>query len=213
MNKSITTHSVARGFVTAEDIVLDTTPRTRLVLRANIHTGGVRGHMIRQKIGKDGSWKATNEVNFTMMPADCGVSIELNTKATALLYAKLSQLYQLQEHGVEAGDQKYVVAKEDEVLIIDDRNKGVAIQALLDQGHSEEFWEALNQSNPDAMKKRASASGGCWKLQAPVSTSQGGPYERRLRRAAGRRNGSAPAPQRAGPDERGRQEAGHCPDH
>jgi integrase len=29
----------------------------------------------------------------------------------------------------------------------------------------------------DAMKKRASASGGCWKLQASVSTRQGGPYE------------------------------------
>jgi hypothetical protein len=38
-------------------------------------------------------------------------------------------------------------------------------------------------SDPDAMKKRASTSGGCWKLQAPVSTSSEGPYERRVRRA------------------------------
>jgi hypothetical protein len=34
------------------------------------------------------------------------------------------------------------------------------------------------------MKKRASASGGCWKLQAAVSNSQGGLYDRRVRRAA-----------------------------
>ena len=30
------------------------------------------------------------------------------------------------------------------------------------------------------MKKRASASGGCWKLHASVSTRLGGPYVRSL---------------------------------
>ncbi len=34
----------------------------------------------------------------------------------------------------------------------------------------------------DAMKERASASGGCWKVQASVSTRLGGPYVRSLRR-------------------------------
>jgi hypothetical protein len=32
-------------------------------------------------------------------------------------------------------------------------------------------------SRPDAMKERASAPGGCWKLHASVSTSRGGPYD------------------------------------
>jgi hypothetical protein len=30
---------------------------------------------------------------------------------------------------------------------------------------------------PDAMKERASAPGGCWKLHASVSTRLGGPYD------------------------------------
>jgi Domain of unknown function (DUF4263) len=157
MEDSITTHSVTRGFVAAEDIVLNTTPRTRLVFRANIHSGGVRGNIIRQKVGRDGNWKDANEVNFNVVPADCGVSIELNTEATARLYDKLAQLYQLKEQGIEAGEQRYVVAKKDEVLIIDDQNKTQVIQTLLDQGDSQEFWQALGESNPDLASRLAAA--------------------------------------------------------
>src|ERR1039457_1453527 len=123
MTESISTHSVARGFAQSDDIVLCTSKRTRTIFRAGIHAGGVRGHLIRQKVGADGSWKDANEINFNTLAADCGVKIELDTEATSKLYSKLSQLYRLQEHGVEAGDQTYVIAKEDEVLIIDDRNK------------------------------------------------------------------------------------------
>jgi hypothetical protein len=157
MTESISTHSVARGFAQSDDIVLCTSKRTRTIFRAGIHAGGVRGHLIRQKVGADGSWKDANEINFNTLAADCGVKIELDTEATSKLYSKLSQLYRLQEHGVEAGDQTYVIAKEDEVLIIDDRNKAEAVQGLLDQGHSEEFWQALTQSNPDLASRLAAA--------------------------------------------------------
>ena len=157
MSETLSTHSVARGFVTSEDIVLSTTPRTRTVFRAGIHAGGVRGYVVRQKIGTDGSWKDTNEVNFTKVSADCGVTIELDTAATAKLYEKLSQLYQLQAHGIERGDQTYVIAKPEDVLIINDHNKAEAIQGLLDQGYSEEYWEALSRSNPDLASQLAAA--------------------------------------------------------
>jgi len=157
MSESINTRSVSRGFAETDDIVLSTTARTRTVFRAGIHAGGVRGHVIRQKVGKGGAWKDVNEANFTVLPADCGVFIELDTDATAKLYAELSQLYRLQKHGVDSGHQKYVVAKETDVLIINDRNKSEAIQALLDQGHSEEFWQALSQSNPDLASSLATA--------------------------------------------------------
>jgi Domain of unknown function (DUF4263) len=157
MTETITTHSVARDLVTSSDIVLCVSARTRTIFRPNIHTGGVRGHIIRQKIGKDGNWQEINEVNFNTLAADCGVKIELSTEATRQLYSKLTQLYELQKLGVEAGDQTYVIAKEDEVLIIDHRNKAEAIQGLLDQGHSEEFWRALSQSDPDLASRLAAA--------------------------------------------------------
>ncbi len=157
MKESIITHSRARGFAEADDIVLSKTARTRIVFRAGIHAGGVRGRVIRQKISADDTWKEINEVNFNKLPADCGVSIELDTEATTKLHSKLSQLYELQKRGVEAGDQRYVIAKENEVLIIDDLNKAEAIQGLLNQGHSEEFWQALSRSNPNLASRLAAA--------------------------------------------------------
>lgn len=120
-----------------------------------MHGGGVRGEIIRQKIGKDGKWKDTNEVNFNHVPADCGVCIELDTNATSTLFEKLTHLYQVQAKGVAYGDQKYVVAKEGEVLVIDDKNKLKAFQEILDKGYSEEFWESLAQENPDLATRLA----------------------------------------------------------
>jgi hypothetical protein len=157
MSETLSTHSVTRGFVTSEDIVLSTTPRTRTVFRAGIHTGGVRGHVVRQKIGADGTWRDSNEVNFSRMAADCGVSIELDTAATSKLYEKLTQLYQLQAQGVEVGNHTYVIVKPEDALIIDDHNKAEAIRGLLNQGYSEEYWEALARSNPDLASRLAAA--------------------------------------------------------
>ena len=91
------------------------------------------------------------------MPADCGVRIELDTNATAQLYSRLSSLYEIQKQGVARGHQRYVVAEQEKVLIIDDANKAKAIQDLLDQGHSEEFWQALIEADPDLASRLAAA--------------------------------------------------------
>jgi hypothetical protein len=157
MPESISTHYVKRGYATAEDIVLSTTAKTRTVFRPGLHAGGVRGELIRQKRGADGSWKDVNEVNFTKVPADCGVSIELDTEATTKLYEKLTSLYRVQQQGVQYGDQDFVVAKKDEVLIIDDSAKAQAINELLQKGYSEEFWEELVRNDPDLASRLAAA--------------------------------------------------------
>jgi hypothetical protein len=116
---------------------------------------GFSGRIIRQKVGADGVWKDVNEVDFRHVPADCGVAIELDTEATAKLYSRLSQLYEIQKQGIATGHQKYVVAKEEKVLIIDDANKAKAIQDLLDQGHTEDFWQALIETDPDLATRLA----------------------------------------------------------
>jgi hypothetical protein len=91
------------------------------------------------------------------MPADCGVSIELDTEATSKLFEKLTQLYSVQGQGVQRGDQDFVVGKKDEVLIVDDTTKATAIKELLDQGYSEDFWHALTEKDPDLASRLASA--------------------------------------------------------
>src|SRR5262249_35229024 len=115
MTDPINTHYVKGGFVTTDEIELATTPTTRVVFRPGMHPGGVRGHVIRQKIGDDGKWQDLNEIDFRKLDGDCGVSIELDTEATTKLYGKLEQLYAVQQHGPGMGDQSYVVAKKDQV--------------------------------------------------------------------------------------------------
>jgi hypothetical protein len=149
MSDSIHTHSVGRGFAVSDDVVLSESPRTRIVFRPALHGGGVRGHLIRQKRGTDGTWADTNEVNFNQLPPDCGVQIELDTGATSTLFSKLTSLYQVQNQGVVHGDHDFVVAEKDEVVVVNDQNKAAIIQALLDQQLSEEFWEALGAADPD----------------------------------------------------------------
>jgi len=157
MSDEINTHYVKGGFATVEDIELSKTAKTRTIFRPAMHGGGVRGQVVRQKIGEDGAWKDVNEVNFNSIPADSGVAIELDTAATTLLYQKLTHLYQVQSQGIAYSDQKFVVAKEGEVLIVDDASKKQAIQEILEQGYSEEFWENLTQKNPDLATRLAVA--------------------------------------------------------
>lgn len=157
MPEFITTRSVARGFAKVDDIELCTTARTRTLFRPGLHRGGVRGSIIRQKRGKDGTWKDVNEVNFNSVPADCGVSIELDTDATSRLYEGLARLRTVHQHGIDPGEQTYVVGTQDETIVVNDRNKAQAIQALLDRGHSEEFWQALIKSDPDLATRLAMA--------------------------------------------------------
>jgi len=155
MPEEINTHSVGRDFVVSDDIILDQTARTRTIFRPGMHGGGVRGHIIRQKIGEDGQWVDVNEANFTVLPADAGVQIELDTEATQKLYTRLTHLYQVQSQGVAYGDHHYVVAEQDEVIVVNDRNKARVIQALLEQNASEEFWTALAEADPDLATRLA----------------------------------------------------------
>jgi hypothetical protein len=104
VSDTINTHYVKGGFATADDVVLATTKTTRTVFYPAVHNGGVRGQIVRQKIGADGTWKDVSEVDFRKLPSDCGVSIELNTEAIEKLHDKLTQLYQVQQQGVALGE-------------------------------------------------------------------------------------------------------------
>lgn len=157
MADSVNTHYVKGGFATAGEVVLSQTKTTRTIFKPAVHNGGVRGEVIRQKIGKEGKWVTVNEVDFRSLPADCGVSLDLDTAATKALYDQLTNLYRVQANGVEFGDNQYVVGKAGEVLIVDDASKQKAIQELLDQGYSEDVWQSLAKKDPDLATRLAVA--------------------------------------------------------
>lgn len=157
MEESINTFYLKHGYAASDELILSMTKTTRTIFRPGLHARGVNGYIVRQKIGDDGAWKDVNEVNFARVPADYGVRIELDTTATTRLYSRLSSLYEIQKQGVATGHQRYIVAKQENVLIIDDETKAKAIQDLLDQGHSEEFWHALAEADPDLAARLAAA--------------------------------------------------------
>jgi hypothetical protein len=139
----------------SDDVVLTESARTRTIFRPGLHGGGVRGHIIRQKRGVDRTWADANEVNFNHVPPDCSVQIELDTNATDKLFTKLTHLYRVQGRGIAYGDHNFVVAEQDEVILVNDQNKAAVIKALLDQQLSEEFWDALSTTDPDLASRLA----------------------------------------------------------
>lgn len=153
----IHTHYIKGGLAASDEIVLSQQAKTRTIFRPAVHGKGVRGFVIRQKIGADGRWKDTNEVDFRSLPPDCGVAIELDTNATQRLYHRLGLLYQVREKGVGFGDQELVVARPEEVIEVSDTNKRTVIQQILDKGYSDDFWDDLAARNPDLARQYAQA--------------------------------------------------------
>jgi hypothetical protein len=56
MNDSFSTYYVKRGFASVDEVVLEEKATTRVVFRPSVHPGGVRGHIVRQKVGTNGAW-------------------------------------------------------------------------------------------------------------------------------------------------------------
>lgn len=153
----IHTEYVKGGFAKADEVVLSEASTTRVVFRPGLSRNGVRGHVIRQKIGSDGKWKDLNEVDFRSLPADSVVSIELDSDATNKLFQKLDSLYKVQSQGVAYGNQDYIVANAKDVVIVDDSSKKQAIDQLIAKGYSEEVWKALVKDNPSLATRLAAA--------------------------------------------------------
>jgi len=98
-------------------------------------------------------WKEMTEADFRKLKIGEGVKIELGTEQTKKLFEEIAKQQKIAGQGVQSGTHRYVVADEQSVIVINDRNKQNAIVQLLNQGYSEEFWETLKNSFPDVATK------------------------------------------------------------
>lgn len=157
-NEIITTQSIARNFVeVSQEFILDDTPRTRTVFKAEMHSGGIRGHIIRYRKRSDGSCEEIIPLNFNELHADDGVKIELPTEAVSKLYQKFEELSRLlREQGVHYGEHNFAIT-DARALVITDQNKAEIIRKLLDDNLGEEVWTQLAASNPDIATRLATA--------------------------------------------------------
>ena len=155
---TITTQSRASNFVEVkEEFILDETERTRTVFKAAMHSGGIRGDIIRYRKNPDGTCEELIPVNFNSLHPDDGIKITLPTEAIRILYEKLKELELiLEKRGIRYGTHDFTIA-DPSALVINSRNKATIIRKLLAANLGEEVWDQLAQSNPDIATRLASA--------------------------------------------------------
>jgi hypothetical protein len=158
MSDNITTHTVGKGFAEIEeDFVLDETTRTKLIFKAQIHPGGIRGRIVRCRKNNDGTWNEATSVNFNRLQPGDGLNFELPTEAVKKLDDAIDKLTTLlEEQGIRYGRHKYVTGEAGQVIVTDE-NKARIITQLLEQGLSEEVWNELAAANPSLASKLASS--------------------------------------------------------
>jgi hypothetical protein len=161
-NDIITTRTVGRGLADVEqEFVLDDTPHTRTVFRAQIHSGGIRGKVYRFKKDGRGSDETIIPTDFRRLRANEGVMIELRTASVAKLYQKFTELSRLlEEQGIRYGEHSFNITDAN-TLIITDENKAAIIRKLLDDNLGEDIWNQLVTNNPDIATRLSNS-----KLQA-----------------------------------------------
>lgn len=154
----ITTQSVRSGFARIrEKFVLEDKPRTKTVFEAEIHSGGIRGRLIRYRKDHAGNCEEIIPLNFNQLHENEGVKIELHTEAVALLYRKFEELSRLLEQkGVPNGEHSFSIIDANSIIITDD-NKATIIRKLLEKNYGEDVWIQLDQDNPDIASKLANA--------------------------------------------------------
>jgi hypothetical protein len=149
--KKITTHKVGRDFAKSGSVLLEQTPETVLLFKPEIHSGGVRGYLVRFKKEHGKEWMNLTQEQFekiTLLPKQ-KIEIELNTESLGRLTQAVMAHAQIIEQGIKNGTKEYVVAEKDKVVIVDDQTKRDIFQKLLEKGYTPEFWKLLEESEPE----------------------------------------------------------------
>jgi len=153
----IQTESIGRGFAKTNNVVLEITPTTALIFSPEIHAGGVRGNLVRFKKNKDDKWEELEKVDFRSLKLHEGAKIELGTAQLQKLLDEVSQRQKIVNQGVDYGYNEYRLLEEnDNVLVVNDKNKKEILEQILSSGYSDDFWELLRVSNPGLADKLSS---------------------------------------------------------
>lgn len=155
MTENYKISSTSKVSARVEERELSRTGSTRKVLLANIHdnpsdadaTVGVT--ILHQRKGLKTPWEDVESAPLSKLKAGEVAKLTLNSSETLMLRRELENLYEIYEtNGIPWGERELVVADAQEIIRTDQR-RGAVIRALLDQGHSDEVWGALVETDPD----------------------------------------------------------------
>lgn len=156
----ITTKSVGLGIEQVEeDFILSEEPMSRLVFKAQIHTGGIRGKIVRQRRESSAdTWNSEKAIDIRTLGKNESINLEISTDAVKNLYQAIYKLAKiLNQQGVEYGENKYAIVDPNTVVITDE-NISVYVKKIVAAGHDEEVWKDLAESNPSLVTKLSYAT-------------------------------------------------------
>ncbi len=142
------TKSVGKGIADVQDFVIQEEPMARIVFRSQIHTGGVRGRLIRQRrMSKDDEWKDDTPVDIRTVEKGDMINIDLKTEAVAHLFEDLKCLYtHLDTNGVDYGSNQYKTVKSDSI-VIDQGNISEVIAKIISGHYADEVLKAFAEND------------------------------------------------------------------
>lgn len=146
-NDEFSIQRITGSFSGSEDIILEETSTTCLIFRPKVHSGGVRGELIRFKV-EQGKRVEPERINFQKLTLHEGTFTTLDTQSVAKLVRRVHDLYEANRLvSPWKRSEKFTVAKVD--TVIDDSNKLKYIKQLLSRGYTDDFWDELVKSDPD----------------------------------------------------------------
>ncbi len=147
MSEFVTT-SVGKDFAEVQDFVVAEEPMARLIFRAQIYPGGVRGRLIRQRrLSKDDAWLDDTATDIRTLEKGDNFNVELKTSAVSKLYEVIGELRaHIQTNGVDYGTNKYKTVKANEVTI-SSGNISSVVQKIIDGEYSDEVLRAFSESD------------------------------------------------------------------
>lgn len=156
--EKIKTNTVSRGVAKTTPIPLAKTPNTVVRFEPVLHDGGVKGQLVKYKKKSSEKWEDLKPKDFKSHALNSmeKVTVDLSTDATAILLDEISKRKSIVEQGIQDGQKEYVVADKDSVLVINDQNKLQVLEQILNEGHSDEYWDLISKHQPNLASRLAS---------------------------------------------------------
>ncbi len=149
------TSSTSKITAKVEDRELSKTTTTRKILRPVIvdnpknEEASLSFSILHQRKNKSQNWEDVPAESLAKLKAGETTKMNFDTSESLSIFQELSRLYQLGSNtDVFYGENDLIVARKDEVVRADPQ-KIPLIRKLLSEGYSNEFWEQLQQVDPN----------------------------------------------------------------
>ena len=152
MSDIIKTESIAKNIANTNSVLLEETADTALRLELQIHSGGVRGKLIRFKKNRNQAYERIPRDDFRKLKTFEGSHIELGTKQLLMLIEEVKKRTEISKDGIQNGENSYLVLPSNNS---DDIRE--LVSTIIKKGHGVEFLSKFLDSSEQEVVDRVLA--------------------------------------------------------